>query len=129
MRRLRPVDHPTRHRPRRTERGAGSVLILTVIGALLMATTVTAIIAGGQAARRQAATAADLAAIAGATRAGQDPSAACAAAAAIAEANGAELSSCTLHGLEVEVQVRVPVRGVASSWLPPQARRARAGPR
>ncbi|WP_129666642.1 Rv3654c family TadE-like protein, partial [Phytoactinopolyspora endophytica] len=87
------------------------------------------ILSAGQSARRQAAAAADLAALAAATHMDRDPATACTTAEAIAVANGAEMRSCVVDGREVEVQVRVLVTGTGSSWLPPQDRRARAGPR
>lgn len=111
------------HRP---DSGAGSVLVVSVIMVVLTALVASAALAAGYSARRQAAAAADLAAIAGAQAAlaGVDP---CVRAGAVAGANGGSLRHCVVDGLEVEVQVRMSVRR-PFDWLPDPHRRARAGP-
>ncbi|NED95750.1 flp pilus-assembly TadE/G-like family protein [Phytoactinopolyspora alkaliphila] len=110
------------------ERGAGTVLVLMVIALTVTAFMVAAVMVSGQSARRQAAAAADLAALAAAVQLSQGPDAACAAAETVARANGAQLHECSVHGVEVEVLVRVAVAGAGATWLPAQERRARAGP-
>ncbi|NDL57768.1 hypothetical protein F7O44_11845 [Phytoactinopolyspora sp. XMNu-373] len=86
-----------------------------------------ALLASGVSARRQAAAAADLAAIAAAARVYEGPAAACATAESVATANNASLRDCVVDGHEVEVQVRVSVTGGAAAWVSHQDRRARAG--
>ncbi len=117
-----PDDRPDR----RPDSGAGSVLVVSVIMVVLTALVASAALAAGYTARRQAAAAADLAAIAGAqaVSTGVDP---CDRAGTVAGANGASLRSCVVDGFEVEVEVQVPVRR-PFDWLPEPHRRARAGP-
>ncbi|RAW17820.1 Rv3654c family TadE-like protein [Phytoactinopolyspora halophila] len=110
------------------ERGAGSILVLAAVGIVMVAFTVVAVLATGQSARRQAAAAADLAALAAAARMADGSTQACETARAVATANEATLVECLVYGVEVEVVVRVPVAGIGSRWLPDQDRRARAGP-
>lgn len=81
-------------------------------------------LAGAVIARHRVETAADLAALAGATRvlAGD----ACERAGAIAAANGAQVTSCTLDGLDVQVVVTAPVS--LGTFGGDVSGRARAGP-
>ena len=111
------------------ERGAGSVLVLSVAMVVLTALLGTAVLATGQAARRHAAAAADLAALAAAGRLALGPQQLqpCEVAAKVAAANGGRLRECVIDGLEVEVKVTVRV-AAPMEWLPDQHRRARAGP-
>lgn len=109
------------------ERGAGTVLVLGVVLTIATALLAVSVLASGYLARRQAASAADLAALAAATRladGGGDP---CRTAAEIAAANFATLRQCAVQGFDVEVAVWVAVPG-PMHWLPDQERRARAGP-
>jgi len=76
-------------------------------------------------AKRQAASAADLAALAGAT-AVQDGAAGCAAAAATATANHADVVSCQEQGDVVDLEVSVQVRSLPG--VEQVSARARAGP-
>lgn len=110
------------------ERGAGSVLIIGIVLAVTIALMVAAVLSSGVSARRRAAVAADLAAVAAAGRLAEGSEAACATAEKIAAANGGAVRHCVVHGLDVEVQVRVGVTGPGAAWLPDQDRRARAGP-
>ncbi|WP_053207827.1 Rv3654c family TadE-like protein [Jiangella muralis] len=109
------------------ERGAGTVLILSIVLAIMVAVQAVAVLAAGQSARHRAAAAADLAALAGANQLALGSADPCAVAGRIADANGATLRDCVIDGMEVEVQVRVPTTS-ALPWLPGQDRRARAGP-
>ncbi len=91
----------------RGERGAASLLVLAVTGALMWLGVGLAVLCGLVLAQRQAQAAADLAALAGA---GQRD---CAAAEQVARANGADGVVCRLDGAEAFVEVRV----VAPAWL------------
>lgn len=114
-------------RRRGTERGAGTVLVLSVVMVTLVVAQAVAVLAAGQMARHRAAAAADLAALAAAQRLAFGALDPCADAGRIARANGATLRDCLIDGVEVEVQVRVETTS-ALPWLPAQDRRARAGP-
>lgn len=95
------------------------ILVAAVVGAGLVGLAQTA--------RHRATAAADLAALAGAQVALEDPGGACGAAAHIAASNGATLTSCALADdvvtVDVAVQVRLGRFGVGTATA-----RARAGP-
>jgi secretion/DNA translocation related TadE-like protein len=112
---------------RTSERGLGTILVLTVV-ALLLA-VLGGVLALGQTliARHRAASAADLAALAAADRALEGSAAACAAAAAIAAEHAAAITRCRLDGEIVEVTAAV-VLPSALRALGPAMARARAGP-
>lgn len=103
------------------ESHVAAIAILVFVGtALVILTTV-------RTARHQAETAADLAALAGASEIvafGSDP---CAAAATVARANGAELVSCEVNGEMIAVHVSRPVT-IGGLSLGSANARARAGP-
>ncbi|WKR20372.1 Rv3654c family TadE-like protein [Actinomyces israelii] len=110
------------------ERGAGTVLVVGVIAVLLAAALGVSGLIQAQAAAGRARTAADLAALGGATAlssvlAPGDP---CEVAGRVARANGAEVRACTVveEDVVVEVSVGVRVLGVARTT----ASAARAGP-
>jgi secretion/DNA translocation related TadE-like protein len=110
-------------------RERGSVTIIVLVLGLLILTASAAVAARGGAVigRHRAQTAADMAALAGAGRALEGSSAACAAAATVARRNGATLASCVVSGDVVEVEVSSSVHIVRlGTW--PVSRRARAGP-
>jgi secretion/DNA translocation related TadE-like protein len=88
------------------ERGAATVLGVAFLGVLLLVGAALGVVGAMVHAHRQAQSAADLAALAGAsaTAAGRDP---CAAAAHVASGNGADLVSCAVDGREVTVEVTV----------------------
>lgn len=117
-----------RHCRRRDHREDGVATILAVVLAGLLA--VVGVLAGGLVAivdtHRRSQSAADLAALAGATAlaAGAD---ACPAAGSIAGRNGAELVACRVIGRTVAVIVTVPAPGALGALPDPRAR-ARAGP-
>jgi secretion/DNA translocation related TadE-like protein len=96
--------------------GAVGVLLAVGVAALVLAVVAVA----GQRARL----AADLAAIAGASRQRTTGAQACALAASVAHANGARLDRCLLEGPDVEVSVSVTV----PVWPDPARARSRAGP-
>lgn len=124
---------PVRHRlvRRRLARcrgdaGSGAVWVLAVS---LVAVLVAALFAARGAAvvaRHRAAAAADFAALAGATRAIDGGSDACALAQEIASRNGAELVRCSVSGAIVEVETEVPLPGALGRWSATGT--ARAGP-
>jgi secretion/DNA translocation related TadE-like protein len=106
------------------DRGSASVLVLAAAGVLL-AVGVAALVLGSVAVTGQRARlAADLAAIAGATRQREVHGQACAAAAAVAHANEARLVGCSLDGADVTVDVSVEV----PIWPEAARARSRAGP-
>lgn len=107
------------------EHGVGVVLVLALVGALTftaaVAVAATAVVVG----HRRAQSAADLAALAAATalRDGGDP---CAAAAEVAEGNGAEVEGCEVVGATVAVVARARLPdALGDRWV---RARARAGP-
>jgi secretion/DNA translocation related TadE-like protein len=69
-----------------------------------------AAIGAARVARHTAHTAADFGALAGAMHAIEGQEAACAQATRLATANGARVTACRTEGLEIVVQVEVPVR-------------------
>jgi secretion/DNA translocation related TadE-like protein len=107
--------------------GSGTVYVLMVI-VLLLAVLAAALMLGQTlVARHQAASAADLAALAAADRALEGSAAACAVAAAIASAQEARITACRLHGEIVEIDAAVSLPAALSRFGPAKAR-ARAGP-
>lgn len=113
----------------RLDRGAATVLTLALLGLLVFTGAALSVVAAIFSAHRSAQAAADLAALAGAvavTDAG-DP---CAAAGTTAVANGARLTSCTVIGRDVRVEVVVvgpSWRGLTSVDLVAEARAGPAG--
>lgn len=101
--------------PARSERGVGTVLMVGVMAVIVVLSVAGVCIAGYLVAAQRARTAADLAALSGATAyaAGQDP---CSAARRNARANGASVVLCNHVGdavdfvVTVRAQVRVGVR-------------------
>jgi secretion/DNA translocation related TadE-like protein len=100
------------------------VVATALLGVLLLLGLALGEVAAWVHAHREAQSAADLAALAAATRVDTDP---CGAAAVVAESNGAEVLSCQQQGREVTVTVGVD----APHHLGPPAvldATARAGP-
>ena len=110
----------------RDDRGAATVLAVVFIG-LLTSVAVAVVAAGGLVSgHRRAASAADLAALAGAA-ALQKGSPGCVAAEEVAEANRSRLLTCQIDGEVLTVEVGVDVESLLdSSWT--LTGRARAGP-
>ena len=110
------------------ECGAGTVLVVGVIAVLLAAALGVSGLIQAQAAAGRARTAADLAALGGATALSSvvAPSEPCETAGRVARANGAEVTVCTVVGEDVvvEVSVRTRVLGVVREAVSA----ARAGP-
>lgn len=108
------------------ERGAITVLALALLGLLLLLTAAFGVVEAMFATHRRAQSAADLSALAGA-QAVQQGRDGCAAAAAIADANGAPLDQCHTDGSDVVVTVRM----AGPRWLGAHgdlSAQARAGP-
>ncbi|WP_353809054.1 helicase [Agromyces sp. SYSU T00194] len=107
----------------RSERGAGSVLALAVVGATSALASAVLAACAVLPAGRMAANAADAAALAAADAAagavGGQP---CARAAEAAARNGAVLEACALDGLIAETGTSVTIAGL------PVGARSRAGP-
>jgi secretion/DNA translocation related TadE-like protein len=108
------------------ERGAATVLAVSFLGVLLLVGSALAVVGAMVVAHRNAQSAADLAALAGAGAIadGGDP---CPAAARLAAHNDARLQECTVTALEVTVEVTV----TGPRWLGQPhdlTARARAGP-
>lgn len=101
---------------------------------MLAMTAVLLVVAGGATAvgsavvaRHRAASAADLAALAAASRAVLAPAEACRVAAAVASPVGGRIESCSVEGATVAVTVQVPVAFAVPGTGPARAF-ARAGP-
>lgn len=108
------------------EAGGATLFAVACAGVLLLIGAALAVVAGLVVDHRTAQSAADLAALAGASGVGDgaDP---CARAGQVAAANGAELTGCVVVGSEVSVDVVV----VGPRWLGQGGdlrARARAGP-
>ncbi|MEV7429802.1 Rv3654c family TadE-like protein [Nocardioides sp. NPDC092400] len=107
------------------ERGSATLFAVGCLALLLLLGSALGVVAAMVRAHRTAQAAADLAALAGATTVGDgDP---CAAAAGIAERNGARVLDCAVRGREVRVVSEAP----GPRWLGQVAdlsAEARAGP-
>jgi secretion/DNA translocation related TadE-like protein len=111
----------------RGDRDAGSatILVLGLTAVVWVAGLVVLLLGQVADARARAATAADLAALAGASHVVTgDP---CRAARRVASAQSAELDACRTDGWTVQVVARVRLHG-ALALFPPAEARARAGP-
>jgi secretion/DNA translocation related TadE-like protein len=112
---------------RRDDAGAATVLVVAMAGVLMFVMVGLGAAGGLVVAQRRAQSAADLAALAGATVTGD----ACAEAGRIAAANDTTLEECRLDGEEVGVVVSVPGPELpwASRWSQLRVTaEARAGP-
>ncbi|WP_187264832.1 Rv3654c family TadE-like protein [Homoserinibacter sp. GY 40078] len=107
----------------RRDDGAGGVLALAIVGAILSVTLAALALGSALVARQKAVSAADAAALAaGDVLLGVVPGDACAVAADVAAAHSLDLASCRLEGLEAIVTIRLTVLGL------PVAVVSRAGP-
>ncbi|MDA0566495.1 flp pilus-assembly TadE/G-like family protein [Streptomonospora sp. S1-112] len=121
-RRVRAAGRPGE---RARERGSGSVWVLNLCVLVWFTALAVVLVAGVRADHHRAASAADLAALAGAERAALGAASACAAARSTAEANGATLTDCDLaDDLSLRVTVRTPARLVRGTVTA----HSRAGP-
>jgi len=94
--------------------GAGSVLAVAIVAAMLAVTALALPLYLVLAAKQAMGGAADAAALAAAdVRVGLVPGEPCVVAASVASANGAELGACEFDGLVVTVSVRTRVAGFA----------------
>lgn len=118
----------SRPRRRSTERGSGTVLAMVIIMVVVTALWVAGAVSAGVAARRSAAAAADLAALAVAQQANRGAPDPCSAGERVAAANGGAMVECVVIGTDAEVVVEVAVPGGVYRFVPEGRRRARAGP-
>lgn len=111
----------------RGEGGWGAPVVVALTGVLVTVTIAAAVLGRLLVEHRQAAAAADLAALAGAVAVqhGQDG---CAAAAESVGHHGAELRGCTVDGERVRVEAAMPAREVWGRRIQVRAT-AHAGPR
>jgi secretion/DNA translocation related TadE-like protein len=107
----------------RDEHGSASLFVLSVAALLVACSLAVLVVASLLVAHRRAASAADLAALAGADA--PDPSQACASAASVAADNGADLRTCRVDA-EGDVTVSVS-RSAGRLPFPPVVVWARAG--
>lgn len=112
---------------RREDCGFVTVAVVGLLVVLLVLGGLTATLGSIAVLRHRAAAAADLAALAAAKHAIEGPQVACAAARAVARAQGADLRSCRLEGWDATVAVRIPGHGRLAG-LGSANGRARAGP-
>ena len=108
------------------ERGSAAVLAVSFTAVLALVAVLVIAVAGAVTDRRRVASAADLAALAGASavQAGRDG---CPAAAAVARRNGAVLAACTVAGQDVSVRAERRTQPVLGYRLTVWSS-ARAGP-
>jgi secretion/DNA translocation related TadE-like protein len=110
------------------ERGSATVWVIALSGVLALVAAAVVLVGAATAARHRAGAAADLAALAAATRAVLGEPDACDLAAHVARANAAALVSCSVDdSAVVEVRVDVPVR-LGGLGVHVASARARAGP-
>ncbi len=111
---------------RREERGSATLVATACLGVLLLLGSALGVVAAILVAHRQAQSAADLAALAGA-QAAADGADGCARGGAVAATNGARLIACRVSGREVRLRVQV----TGPRWLGQRGdlvAEARAGP-
>ena len=111
----------------RDDRGASTVLLLSVVAVVLALTVGGLVLVSVVVASHHARLAADLGSLAGASaiQDGLSPAQACGVAQQVAHANGAAPQGCTVTGEDLDL--RVTVR--AALWPEPAVARGRAGPR
>lgn len=98
----RAVGHP---RSVADDRGSASIWLLGLTSVLALAVVAAVLAGSAMVLRHRAGAAADLAALAAASKAVEGQDAACAAAAGVASAMGGTLRSCSLSGLVADVEV------------------------
>jgi secretion/DNA translocation related TadE-like protein len=107
----------------RSDEGAGSVLVLTVIALLSSLGLAALSVVTGYAERQRLATLADLAALTAARVVQAEPARACAVAERVADSHGVFLRGCGIDGVDVVVEVEAP-----GPWGITLVGRARAQP-
>ncbi|GIG90906.1 Rv3654c family TadE-like protein [Plantactinospora endophytica] len=110
-----------------SDRGSASLWLLAVGLALVVFSLGGAAVEAARVARHQSRVAADLGALAGAAHAIEGADRACARAAAIAAANSARITGCTLDGFDLQVTAEVTVEPLPGMSRVARAT-ARAGP-
>ena len=113
-------------RQRRGETGSATLLVVAMAGVIVLLGAALAVVTALVVAHRAAQSAADLAALAGASGVGSGGDG-CAVAARVAAANGARLTVCAVSGRVIDVEVHFP----GPHWLGQDAdlaARSRAGP-
>lgn len=117
------------------DRGSATVLVLALCAVLLCAAGAAIAVAQLAIVRQRAATAADLAVLAGAREALWGAEGACARAADVADAGRARMDDCRLDGLDLLVEVSLPApplvaqaARLAGQRAPRVSAAARAGP-
>jgi secretion/DNA translocation related TadE-like protein len=110
------------------DRGSGTVWMLALIGLTWAVAAMGMTVGGVRAARHRAYAAADLAALAAASHAGDGSGSACHLAARIAHGSGGRLRRCVLHGRISEVEVVSELRDVPAIGRLTATAHARAGP-
>ena len=109
------------------DQGSATVLAIAVIMLVTLAGLAGVTLGSALVARHRTAAAADLAALAGATRAPEGQTVACARARAVAAANRAGLASCRVAGQVVEVVAVIRLSALFGVSMTARSR-ARAGP-
>ena len=99
-----------------SDEGAATILAIVLAAVLVMAVLAGALVGDLVAARQRAASAADLAALAGVASLFPSERDACEAAAWVAGADGARLRDCALVGSDVRVTVSCAPRGPWARW-------------
>jgi secretion/DNA translocation related TadE-like protein len=117
----------TPHRCARADAGTATAMVLGLAAVLLLCGAVATALAAVAVARQQAASAADLSALAAAAAVLQGPDVACERARALAAEVGAVLTSCRVDGDRVDVIAQVRPAG-ALGRLGAASVRAAAGP-
>ena len=110
-----------------SDEGSATVLVLSLTCVVVLVATVLVALGAVAVARHRAGSAADLAALAAASRALQGQAEACALAGSVAGAGGARLVRCALDGATADVVVEVSADGPLAALGPARAG-ARAGP-
>ena len=111
----------------RDDRGAATVLLLSVVAVVLALTVGGLVLVSVVVASHHARLAADLGSLAGASaiQDGLSPAQACGVAQQVVRANGAAPQGCTVTGEDLDLRVTVP----PALWPEPAVARGRAGPR
>lgn len=123
-----PVSGRSAARSRRDpQHGGASVIALGIGLCVLVFAMVAFMLAAAIEARHRAQVGADVAALAGAIRAGQGAAPACERAAQLAVANHTTILDCELSGLDITVEVSAPLPGPLQRFGPVIGH-ARAGP-
>lgn len=108
------------------QRGSATTFTVPLIGVVLAATLVVSVLASVLVGQRRVQSAADLAALAGATAVQQGHDA-CAVVALMARRNGSEVASCSVSGGDVTIELSRRVTGLVGRSVTVRAR-TRAGP-